>query len=85
LSNSGIRIIKYVQIGYINENLSADRIRQIIRDEYLRDSTVTFVLVGAQTWQRKHFDWELSSSIRNTQHNLRSGLLVHRFQNKSLV
>jgi len=64
-----------VEIGDIDPNLKTDTIRRKIRDEYLRDSTVTVVLIGSQTWQRKHVDWEISSSIRDTQNNSRSGLL----------
>ena len=64
-----------VEVGDIDPNLKADTIRRKIRDEYLRDSTVTIVLIGAQTWQRKHVDWEISSSIRDTNVNPRSGLL----------
>ncbi|KKN31938.1 hypothetical protein LCGC14_0818870 [marine sediment metagenome] len=68
-------ISKSVEIGYINPNLKTETIRQKIRDEYLRESTVTVVLVGSETWKRKHVDWEISSSIRHTQLNPRSGLL----------
>jgi hypothetical protein len=50
-------------------------VRQKIRDEYLSDSTVTVVLIGPQTWQRRHVDWEISSSIRQTKLSSRSGLL----------
>ena len=64
-----------VQIGEIPEYITTETVRQKIRDEYLRDSTVTVVLVGSQTWQRKHVDWEIASSIRNTQYNPRSGLI----------
>lgn len=64
-----------VEIGDIDPNLKTETIRQKIRDEYLKDSTVTVVLIGSQTWQRKHVDWEISSSIRDTQYNSRSGLL----------
>lgn len=64
-----------VEIGDIDPNHKTDTIRRKIRDEYLRDSTVTVVLIGSQTWQRKHVDWEISSSIRDTQYNSRSGLL----------
>ncbi|MCC7331925.1 MAG: TIR domain-containing protein [Flavobacteriales bacterium] len=71
----GIMVSKSVQIGDINPNIQTDTIRQKIRDEYLRDSTVTVVLIGQETWQRKHVDWEISSSIRHTQYNSRSGLL----------
>ena len=70
-----IMVSKSVQIDEIPEYLPTETVRQKIRDEYLRDSTVTVVLVGAQTWQRKHVDWEIASSIRNTQNNPRSGLV----------
>ncbi len=70
-----ILVSKSVQIGDIDTNLKTDRIRQKIRDEYLRDSTVTVVLVGSETWKRKHVDWEIGASIRNTQFNPRMGLL----------
>ncbi len=64
-----------VDDGDIDPRLKTDTIRQKIRDQYLRDSTVTVVLVGKETWKRKHVDWEISSSIRDTQFNPRSGLL----------
>ena len=64
-----------VNDGDIDPNLSTETIRQKIRDEYLRDTSVTVVLIGAETWQRKHIDWEIGSSIRQTQYNPRSGLL----------
>lgn len=64
-----------VEIGDIDPNHKTDTIRRRIRDEYLRDSTVTVVLIGTQTWQRKHVDWEICSSIRDTQYNPRSGLI----------
>ena len=64
-----------VEIGDIDPNLKADTIRRKIRDEYLRDSTVTVVLIGSQTWQRRHVDWEIYSSLRDTNSNPRSGLV----------
>jgi hypothetical protein len=64
-----------VEIGDIDPNTKTDTIRRIIRDEYLRDSTVTVVLIGAQTWQRKHVDWEIYSSLKDTNANPRSGLV----------
>ena len=70
-----IMVSKSVQIGDINENLPTETIRQKIRDEYLRDSTVTVVLIGSETWKRKHVDWEIGSSIKQTQHSSRSGLI----------
>ncbi len=68
-------IASSVQIGEIDSNLATETIRAKIRDEYLRDTSVTVVLVGAHTWQRKHVDWEIGSSIRDTKLNPRSGLL----------
>jgi len=70
-----IMVTKSVQIGDINPYLQTETIRQKIRDEYLRDSTVTVVLIGEETWKRKHVDWEIGSSIRKTSYNPRSGLL----------
>lgn len=64
-----------VNDGEIDTTLSTETIRQQIRDKYLRDTSVTVVLIGAETWQRKHVDWEIGSSIRHTEFNPRSGLL----------
>ena len=55
-----------VQEGDIHPNTNVEAIRQRIRDVYLRDSTVTVVLIGNDTWKRKHVDWEIASSIRQT-------------------
>jgi hypothetical protein len=71
----GVIVPGSVQMGDIDTNLKTETIRQKIRDDYLRDTSVTVVLVGQETWQRKHVDWEISSSLRNTDLNPRSGLL----------
>ena len=71
----GVVMPSGVKLGAINPGLPDETIRQKIRDEYLRNSSVTIVLVGPSTWQRRHVDWEISSSIRDTQLNPRSGLL----------
>ena len=70
-----IMVSRSVQIGDLDPNLQTETLRQKIRDEYLRDSTVTVVLVGAETWKRKHIDWEIGASIRQTQYKTRSGLM----------
>ena len=56
-------------------NLSTETVRQHIRDGYIRQASVTVVLIGPFTWQRMHVDWEIHSSIRHTDHNYRCGLL----------
>ena len=49
-----------VNSGEINdEYLTDEQIRIKVRDEYLRESSVTIVLVGLETRFRKHIDWEI--------------------------
>ena len=64
-----------VQDGEIDTGISTEAIRQTIRDKHLRNSSVTVVLVGQETWKRKHVDWEIASSLRHTDLNRRSGLV----------
>ena len=72
----GIVVSESVKMGDFDDTkFSTERIRQHIRDKFLRDSTVTVILIGANTWQRKSVDWEISSSLRQTEYNTRSGLL----------
>ncbi len=68
-------ISKSVQDGDIKDGITTETTRQKIRDEYIADATVTIVLVGPETWKRKHVDWEISSSIRDTVKNPRCGLI----------
>ena len=68
-----IMVSESVEIGDIDDTkLSTERIRQIIRDEYLRDSTVTVVLVGEHTWQRKFVDWEIGPPASARQSTVRA-------------
>ena len=71
-----IFIDRSVNTGDISDGLSDEAIRTKIRDEYLRDSTVTIVLVGLETKKRKHVDWEIYSSMFDGQVNKKSGILV---------
>lgn len=72
----GLFIDRSVNTGAVSENLTPQRIREIIRDKYLRDSTVTIVLVGTETSKRKHVDWEIYSSMIDGKVNKKSGVLV---------
>ncbi len=65
-----------VDTGDISEDLSDEQIRRKIRDEYLRDTTVTIVLVGTETKDRKHVDWEIHSSMFDGSVNKKSGIFV---------
>ncbi|MDE0426115.1 MAG: TIR domain-containing protein [Candidatus Poribacteria bacterium] len=64
-----------VQDDDIDPNTKTETVRQIIRDDYLQDSTVTVVLIGTETWKRKHVDWEIAASISHTKASDRSGLI----------
>lgn len=75
LANQDVVIMKPAQIGNIDPILDLETIRQKIRDEYLRDSAVTVVLIGSETWKRRHVDWEIGASVRKTQDSPGSGLL----------
>jgi len=65
-----------IDTGDIDDDLPDETIRQLIRDDYLRDSTVTILLVGIETKKRKHIDWEIYSSMYNGKVNKQSGILV---------
>lgn len=65
-----------VNTGDISDDLSDEEIREKIRDEYLRDTTVTIVIVGLETKGRKHIDWEIYSSMFDGTVNKKSGILV---------
>lgn len=65
-----------VDTNDIPDEYDDEYIRKIIRDDYLRDSTVTIVLVGTETKHRKHVDWEIHSSMYDGPTNKKSGILV---------
>ena len=65
-----------VDTGAVDDDLSGERIRELIRDKYLRDTTVTILLVGTQTAKRKHVDWEIYSSMYDGPINKKSGIIV---------
>lgn len=59
-----------------NEDSKTDeQIRKEIRDNFLRDVDVTIVLIGTDSTNRKHIDWEIRSSIYKFE-NEREGSIV---------
>lgn len=69
-------IDKSVSPGDIHDpSLPLDEIRRRIRDDHIADATVTIVLIGPCTWQRKHVDWEISASLIDRPNNQRCGLV----------
>ena len=76
LEDTGSNIVdKSVEDWDIDTRFKTNSIRQKIRNEFIVDATVTVVLVGRCTWQRKHVDWEIGSSLRDTKKSSRCGLL----------
>ena len=71
-----IFVDRSVDTGDIPDTWTDEQIRRAIRDRYLRDSTVTVVLVGTETKRRKHVDWEIHSSMYDGSVNKRSGIVV---------
>lgn len=65
-----------VEMGEIPDSWDDERIREYIRDEHLKDTTVTILLVGIETKYRKHVDWELYSSMYDGKVNKKSGIIV---------
>ena len=65
-----------VDMGEIPDDWTSQQIREYIRDEHLKDTSVTILLVGTETKNRKHIDWELFSSMYDGKKNKKSGILV---------
>lgn len=70
-----IMISDSLQKDYMLSSYSPEKKIQIIRDKYLRDSIVTIVLIGNETWKRKDIDLEIFSSLNDIIYNSRSGLI----------
>lgn len=66
---------KSVQDGDIDSNNSDEYIKQLIQKEYLYDTTVLVVLLGAKTKHRKHIDWEISGALNYKVGDHYAGLL----------
>ena len=52
-----------------------DYVMRRIRELYLKDSTVTIVLIGKCTWARRYVDWEIQASLRHGDQTTPNGLL----------
>lgn len=75
MANQDVVLMKSVSISDTGHNLDLESIQQKIREERLKDSAVTIVLIGAETWKQKNVDWEINASLREFQHHSKSGLL----------
>lgn len=57
-------INKSVSNGEYNSDNSDEYIKRLIREEKVSDSSVVVVLVGTNTKNRKHVDWEIYAGLR---------------------
>lgn len=60
---------------FVNSD-DTDYVMDQISERYLRDSTVSIVMVGQCTWSRRFVDWEIYSSLRPTSARSRNGLMA---------
>jgi hypothetical protein len=67
-------INKSVEDNDIDSDNSDEYIKQLIRKNFLTDTTVLVVLVGPKTKCRKHIDWEIAGAI-STRVGGNSGLM----------
>jgi len=59
----------------VYDDKTDDEILALIRTNHLKNSTVTIVLIGSETANRKWVDWEIYSSLRPYGDRTRNGLL----------
>ena len=58
----------------VNSN-DPDYVMSRIRQDYIRDTTVTIGLAGQCTWARRYVDWEIQASLRSGETVSPNGLL----------
>lgn len=59
---------------FINSN-NPEYVMSRIRQLYLKDSTVTIILTGNCTHSRRYIDWEIKSSLRQSDNYIPNGLM----------
>lgn len=61
-------VFTYRAVGVMSDDIinsnDPEYVMSQIRKNYLKDSTVTIVLIGKCTWARRYVDWELKTSLR---------------------
>jgi hypothetical protein len=56
-------ISKSVEPGDIDSDNSTEYIKRLVQEGFISDASVVVVLVGPNTWKRKHVDWEISAGL----------------------
>lgn len=71
-------IARSLGIGMAQEIIDSDDTDYVmsrVKQLYLKDSTVTIVLMGRCTWARRYVDWEIQASLRSGETVTPNGLL----------
>lgn len=71
-------IARALGVGMADDVINSDDtdyVMRRIRELYLKDSTVTIVLIGKCTWARRYVDWEIQASLRHGETVTPNGLL----------
>lgn len=71
-------ITRGIGINFSNDIINSNNpeyVMRRIRDLYLKDSTVTIILMGQCTWARKYVDWEIQASLHHGEKTIPNGLL----------
>lgn len=75
-------ISKSVEPGEIDTDVGADYVKRLIQEDYITDTSVLVVLVGSNTYRRKHVDWEISAALNKKvgSYSGLMGILLPSFQ-----
>ena len=76
-------IDKSVNSGDISDSNKDETIRMIIRDQKLKDTTVTLLMYGEDINRRKFIDWEIAGSFIDYNDSYRNGLIIINMINNS--
>ncbi|WP_184404143.1 TIR domain-containing protein [Geomicrobium halophilum] len=71
-----------VHDGDIDTDLSEESIMRIIRDDYLKDSTVTLVIIGEETAKRAFINSEIQASLWGSNPNGLLAVVTDELYNK---
>ena len=63
---SHLFINKSVENGEYFTDDSDEYVKRLIREEKITDSSVIVVLIGPNTYKRKHVDWEIYAGLRES-------------------
>ena len=72
-------VFTYRAVGVMSEDIINSKdpkyVMGQIRKNYIKDSTVTIVLIGKCTWARRFVDWEIKTSLRQGDTYTPNGIL----------